>query len=406
MFVAAATTSCPLRWREPEQLKPMAKFLQLMRESVAATPDRTDLKLHLAKALLHVGHTQEIVGWLKPAAADDDANPELLYCLGRAAMATADDTLACNALRSAAAKGFARAFGHLAATLIRLDQTDEALQVALRGLQCSPMDFDSLPVAARVLLGRGEAERLWALCLDLCSRGAWGGWLPAVMASAAATLGHEHDLSTLVDPARWFAATQLALSADFNQRLAAELLEHKSLSPLPAAKATTGAGMRVDRLELAAGPAAQDLLAGIREAVETYVAERQIFSDHPIMAHRPESVELRSWALTVHDDGHEAWHIHPFGWISGVYYVAVPKPGGGGHPGAIEFGLHPFGRDERSFSNPRWHTMPQAGQLLLFPSYYAHRTRPTGVGDLRVCVAFDIRPSEAVTDPPIAPRMA
>jgi hypothetical protein len=39
--------------------------------------------------------------------------------------------------------------------------------------------------------------------------------------------------------------------------------------------------------------------------------------------------------------------------------------------------------------------MPRPGMLLLFPSYFAHRTLPTGSRDPRLCVAFDVEPSPA-----------
>jgi len=172
------------------------------------------------------------------------------------------------------------------------------------------------------------------------------------------------------------------------------LLTHKSLSPvsLPSTKATTGTGHRIEHLEFCGGPLTQDLLARIREAVEAYVASREDYRNHPMMTHRPVSVALKSWALTLYHDGHETWHIHPHGWISGVYYVKVPRvsPIPDRHPGAIEFGPYPLGQERDNLPWPRWNVMPKAGLLLLFPSYYAHRTWPTGIDDARICVAFDV----------------
>jgi tetratricopeptide (TPR) repeat protein len=393
MAVSAGT---PLRWQTPGPVKgvPYDKFLPLLQAGVAAAPNRSDLKVRLAQALINTSQMAEIVGWLRPVVADDSAAPELLYYLGRAALATRDDRLALDALRSSAAKGFAGAFGYLAEALIRLDRADEALQAGLQALEHSPSDFAALPIVVRVLLDRNEAERLWALCIDLRARGARVGFIPAAMAIAAAILGRDDQVAELVGPSPWFSAKRLGASEDFNQRLAAEILGHTSLGPLPATKATSGTGARINRLDLAGGSMAQNLLVRVRQAVDAYLAERQGFSNHLMMTDRPDSVELRSWALVVHDDGHEDWHIHPSGWISGVYYVRVPKVAAHeGHPGAFEFGPYPFGRERHDFRWPRWHATPEAGLLLLFPSYYAHRTWPTGVSDPRICVAFDIRPS-------------
>jgi Putative 2OG-Fe(II) oxygenase len=402
MSVAAATAPLTLRWEAPRSAEcvSFSRLLPLLREAVAAAPDRADLKLHLAKALFHSDRMAEIVERLGPAVADDAADAEVLYCLGRAAVVVRDDQLALAALERAAAKGFGRAFGHLAATLIRLDRIDAALQSALQGLKHRGSNFESLQVIAHALLDRGEVERLWDLCADLRARGEWGGWLPAVMASAAARLGFEDEVSSLVNRPRWFVATRLAVPDDFNENLETELLGHKALRLVHSTKPTRGAGTLITQLQLAGGPLAQALLGRIRAVVDVYVTERRGFADDPMIEHRPAAVTLDGWAMAVHNDGFQTWHIHPDGWISGIYYVAMPKVelSDGGHPGAIEFGPHPFGRESDSLRSHRWHVRPEPGMLLLFPSYYAHRTWPTAVDDPRICVAFDVNPTSAAAE--------
>jgi len=398
MSVAATPAPAIIRWKDsgPNRPLPFAKLLPQLRAAAAAAPERADLKLHLARALFDAGQMAEVVDRLRPALADDGADPQLLHCLGRAAMEIRDDRLAFEALRSAGAKGARGAFAGLAATLVRLGREDEALQAALAGVQLSPPDSECLRLVARILLDRGEAGRLWTICRDLRSRGATGAWFSAVAISAVATLGLDDELAALLNRGRWFCATRLAVSDEFNRRLAAELLANEALSRVPPTKATRGAGSRIDRLHHVGGRLAQDLLAKIRAAIEGYVAERQAFADDPMIANRPASAALDNWALVVHDDGHEGWHIHPRGWISGVYYVDVPKAeaGGEGHPGAIEFGPYPFGARSENLEPYRWNLLPTSGVLLLFPSYYAHRTWPTGVDKPRICVAFDVRAAE------------
>src|SRR5262249_51659888 len=148
-----------LRWEplDPVKAVPIAKFLPLLRQAVIAAPDRADLKLHLAKALLHADQMTELVERLRPAVTDDNVDAEILYCLGRAALTTRDDELAFAALQRAASKGFVRAFGHLAAALLRLDRKDEALEAAFQGLRDSRSDLNCLPIVAGALLDRGEA---------------------------------------------------------------------------------------------------------------------------------------------------------------------------------------------------------------------------------------------------------
>ncbi len=340
----------------------------------------------------HTDALAELIGRLTPALADPDTNPELLYYLGIAALATGDDRLALDALGRSAAAGFGGAYGDLAEALRRLDRPEEALTAALRGLEFSPSDFKALGLVVAALLERGEPERVWSLCEELRARGGWGAHLPSAMALAATTPERCAQVAAVLDESQWLAAAELPVPGDFNRALAAELLEHSSLAALPSTKATTGAGTRIDQLEFAGGPLAQDLLARIRAAVDGYVAERHADADHPMTERRPATVTLNAWALAVHHDGHERWHMHPSGWLSGVYYVHVPQvdTSRGGHPGDIEFGPFPFGADRATAAWPRRFVTPRTGMLLLFPSYFGHRTWPTGVTEPRICVAFDV----------------
>jgi hypothetical protein len=359
-----------------------------MRTAVAAAPERADLRRDLLHALFQAGAMVEVVERFRAAVAEHGTDGDFLYHLGRAALAIGNDHLAFEAFHRAVASGFAPACGELAEALYRLGRSEDALEAALQRLQVLPSDFASIKVVARVLLGRGEADRLWNLCVALRGRGAWGAWFSTVMASAAATLGFVDEFSVLVDRRRWFSAAPLGATPDFNQRLAAELL---------ALRSSIGGGMRVDGLEAFDGPMTQELLAGICSAVEVYLADRQNFGDNPIIARHPASVRLHSWLITTHDHLHHGWHIHQAGWISGAYYVTLPpiEPREGAHPGAVEFGPYPFSDDEQTLASHRWHVTPEAGLLMLFPSYYAHRTRPTRAADLRICVPFDVRPSAA-----------
>jgi tetratricopeptide (TPR) repeat protein len=381
-------TALRLRWRTPEPAVPDSKTLPLLRQAVAAAPHRVDLKLQLARVLRRAGDHAEIVDLLKPAAAGDRAAAEVLLPLGRAALDVGEDQLALEVLHAAAAAGLNSALGYLAEALYRSDRPDEALDAAQRRLADWPTDFEALQVIARVLFQRGEVDRLWRLSADLRNRGAWGGWLPAVAASAAASLGSEDEFNALYESSRWFSAGKLSVPGDFNGRLAIELMALR-----PSSKK-----IRVDGLERVGGPMSQDLLGRLRHAVESYIEQRERPPDHPILARRPQYARFAAWAILTEERMHHGWHIHQAGWISGVYYVAVPKIDYDRDDlaGAIEFGPYPFGGDEEKLRPYRWRVRPEPGLLVLFPSYFAHRTWPTGLPDPRISVAFDVRP----VDPP------
>jgi predicted Zn-dependent protease len=92
-----------------------------LRNAVEATPDRSDIKVQLARALLEAGETSEAIDLLKTHMSDPDATPQLLFCLGQAAVAQGDDPL-----RSAATKGAEDAIDVLASTLRRLGCEERA----------------------------------------------------------------------------------------------------------------------------------------------------------------------------------------------------------------------------------------------------------------------------------------
>jgi uncharacterized protein (TIGR02466 family) len=87
-------------------------------------------------------------------------------------------------------------------------------------------------------------------------------------------------------------------------------------------------------------------------------------------------------------------HDHP-GWVwSGCYYVQVPA--GDGVGGEIEFldprtNVRTLTIDGAACFAGKYRLVPQAGQLLIFPSWLRHWVYPNESDDLRVSVAFNLR---------------
>jgi tetratricopeptide (TPR) repeat protein len=388
-------------WRvlEPSPALSARKVLPLLRTAAAAAPHRRDVHIQLARALFDSDRMAELVDCARPFVAESETEPEVLYLLGRAALAIHDYDLAVAALRAAAERGFAHAHTYLCEALLKADRIDAAIAAGLQGLEHPTQDFKCLFVLAHALLLDGQRERLWTLCVDLRTRGAWGGYFPAVLAAAAEAVGRTDQVAALLDPTRWFSAAQLAVPKGFNGNLAAELLAHKSLGAWHSTRATRGTGTWINHLDLCGGPLAQQLLAMIRTAAEGYIRDRQAFADHPIMARRPRCANLKCWASELHSDGFQSPHIHPAGWLSGVYYVTVPTvdPASDGHAGAIEFGLLSLGEKLGAPRVARWRVMPEPGLMLFFPSYFAHWTQPTETAEPRISIAFDVVPGPEET---------
>ena len=97
-----------------------------------------------------------------------------------------------------------------------------------------------------------------------------------------------------------------------------------------------------------------------------------------------------SWSSRLADCGYHVDHIHPKGWISSCYYVAVPDAvrDESARQGWIKFG-QPAARQELT---PRRAVQPAPGRLVLFPSYMWHGTNPFRSEAVRTTIAFDVVP--------------
>jgi tetratricopeptide (TPR) repeat protein len=96
-----------------------------------------------------------------------------------------------------------------------------------------------------------------------------------------------------------------------------------------------------------------------------------------------------SWSVRLTGAGHHSNHIHPQGWISSAFYVALPPPADmGPEPaGWLQLGAPPH---ELGLDLPAYRTIePVAGRLILFPSTMWHGTLPFAAGE-RLTVAFDV----------------
>jgi Flp pilus assembly protein TadD len=103
----------------------------------------------------------------------------------------------------------------------------------------------------------------------------------------------------------------------------------------------------------------------------------------------------KCWSVQLRREGFHVNHIHPEGWISSAYYIAVPDevidP-------TLKSGWIKFGEPAMPVPGctPELQIQPRAGQLVLFPSYMWHGTNPIHGPSPRMTIAFD-----AVGRPPI-----
>ncbi len=102
-----------------------------------------------------------------------------------------------------------------------------------------------------------------------------------------------------------------------------------------------------------------------------------------------------SWYVKMQQGGHLSPHIHEIGWISGAVYLTMPTTNG--DDGAFEYGTHgddyPILSPQTKNDFPSARTIPNVGDIVLFPSSLFHRTIPFKTDEKRICIAFDLKPS-------------
>ena len=105
----------------------------------------------------------------------------------------------------------------------------------------------------------------------------------------------------------------------------------------------------------------------------------------------PSKFKLSGWFIKMNNDGFLTPHNHPNGWISGVYYVKVPKkiPV---HEANLKFCLpgRDFPQSTKNFPEKEIESIES--RLVLFPSSTHHYTSPYSDGDGRISISFDFEP--------------
>jgi tetratricopeptide (TPR) repeat protein len=221
-------------------------------------------------------------------------------------------------------------------------------------------------------------------------------------AMALARLGRGEEARTLMSIDRYLAVYDLPPPPEyddgekFRQLLAEEICCNPTLGPDPRGKATRD-GRQTRHLRQPDAVAIEALIKQIKCAVQNY--EQQLSArDAGFAERRPTMARLNTWAVVYGNEGRQKAHLHPAGWLSGVYYVAAPRHAGANryHGPLILGALDP----QAHGVEPPWDTReiePVPGRLVLFPSYVPHATQPSGVEGARISVAFDVVPAKPWT---------
>lgn len=127
------------------------------------------------------------------------------------------------------------------------------------------------------------------------------------------------------------------------------------------------------------------------EAVEAHAAQLPPPQpDHPLLAAPRAPIRFSgAWSVRLSGGGHHANHVHPAGWLSSAFYIALP---GEAERGEGQSGWLALGEPQAELGldlPPIRMVEPRPGRLVLFPSTMWHGTRPFAAGE-RLTVAFDV----------------
>ena len=183
-----------------------------------------------------------------------------------------------------------------------------------------------------------------------------------------------------------------SLSLDEKElRQIAEMLRtlHARRAP-PIGQSVRGGTQTAGQLFMRAEPEIRRLTEALGAAIRDFAIDLPAYDPgHPLLRYRHDGLAFGpSWSVRLTGGGFHASHFHPNGILSSACYISIPDPGGDGdREGWLELGRPPA--ELKIDVPPLASIKPEAGRLVLFPSFLFHGTRPFGGGE-RLSVAFDL----------------
>lgn len=244
------------------------------------------------------------------------------------------------------------------------------------------------------LLQAGQAETALTLCDERLAALPGDPEMLAYKAIVLSDLGRRAEVAALLDPQlikchRPVCPEGYSCLGEFNRAVVDHILDHPSLVPAPPSHATVGGQHTGSLMCEPLGPmkSFKDL---IHQAARSY-RHRHGEAGHPFQARWSDEYSLTVWAVEMTAGAHQEPHIHPSGFLSGVYYPKIP---GQAFDPSVKDGCIEFFRAPSQFAlrhEPEIVVLPpEEGVMYLFPSAYFHRTIPFSGNGRRVSVAFDL----------------
>lgn len=184
-------------------------------------------------------------------------------------------------------------------------------------------------------------------------------------------------------------------AAAFNHALASELASLKQFEREPLNQSFKGGAQSARDLSRLKTGAVAEYVSALDVPIQQYLKDIGTSEHHPTsrLNGRNGYRFAGMWSIEMKPGGRHVNHIHPEGWISSAYYVAVPDSvsmatdrSGWFHYGQPPHSTYPA-------LEPTGWVAPVQGQLILFPSWMWHGTMPFHSDERRLTAPFDLVPN-------------
>lgn len=276
-------------------------------------------------------------------------------------------------------------------------ESDGALHHARQCLTIEPLHNSGMAALICALLMSGEAEEALRLSRDMELRQPDAQQWIAYEATALRILDPP-AYAKLVDIDRHVRAFALpvpdgyASIEQFNDALIEALDRLQVFSAQPIEQSLRAGTQTARDLTTVHDPVIRTYLSALDQPIRAYMDDIGTDSSHPLSRRNTGNYRFSGcWSVRLTGGGFHVNHMHPEGWISSAYYVAVPDLDETDHSGWIKFSEPPFKTTPR-LEPERW-IRPSAGTLVLFPSFLWHGTAPITDDAVRVTAPFDAVPA-------------
>jgi tetratricopeptide (TPR) repeat protein len=285
-------------------------------------------------------------------------------------------------------------FAMLATILLEQGRLEEAEAAVEAALACNADEIGMLNLAAGIALAQNRPAAAMARTAAILRLAPTNQRALALRIAALVQFAETTEVDYLLDFDRLLRVVAITPPPGFdsigafNTALSGAICSSELLDPHHIGKTMVG-GKRLHDTFTIAPTLAASLRQIFKEETESYAAALTVKNTHPVRQGQPPNLSAGiSWANITERADYEPPHIHDGSWLSGVYYVEMPAAVVDG--GAIEFGGHDFNA-ALGQTGPTRLIRPKPGMMVLFPSYFYHRTLPFESCGRRISIAFDVK---------------